>query len=294
MNNPILSICIPTYNRASCLKDCLNSIVSQFKDNDVYEQIEVAISDNASTDDTLGVVKEFQEKFNNIRYYRNIKNLGFDRNLLNAVEKSSGEYCLTIGDDDAFFPGSLSLIINKIKTIGASYFMLNCWGYDHWLNKPVVSHPNQQISKDVIYNNLSDFVKSKKSYHNLVGLFCSMSTQLFSRKIWMNFDKKENYIGTNTVHFYILLTAFKNSKFTLLADPIIKTRNDNLRWDSYVGLETNFKRSMSTAKAIFWISSLYDLPISRYKIKIYFFVRGYWLALKELIKRILRKIRLRK
>ncbi|TAN34188.1 glycosyltransferase family 2 protein [Patescibacteria group bacterium] len=292
--NKIISVCVPTYNRADCLKDLLNSIVCQFDNKEVCEQVEVVISDNASADNTMAVVKTYQENFDNIRYLRNQENLGFDRNLLNAIEQSSGQYCLTIGDDDGFFPGSFALLLEKIKTIGAPYFMLNCWGYDHWLKEPVLSQPNQKLEKDAVYDTLADFVKSIKNYLDLVGFFGGMSTQLFLRKTWLDFETKNEYIGTSTIHFFVLLQAFKNSRFALLAEPFIKTRNDNLRWDSYQGLENNYKRSVGTARAVFWIANLYGLPISRSKVYAYFLIRGCWVSFKELIKKILKKMGWRK
>lgn len=294
MNKTLLSICIPTYNRANCLKVCLDSIVPQFKNKEVLEQVEVVISDNASSDNTTEVIKEFQNKFKNIKYFRNKINIGFDQNLLNAVEKSSGEYCLTFGDDDGFFPNSFSLILQKIKTLQVPYFILNCWGYDHELIHPVLSHSNGQITEDRVYGSLAEFVRSIKKYIDLVGSFGSMSTQLFRRKVWMDFDKKEEYIGTQTIHLFVLLSIFKDSRFALLAEPVVKTRNDNMRWNTYPGLETNKKRGLATVKTILWISDLYGLSISPFKAKIYFLNRVYWVSLKELVKKILFMVGLRK
>lgn len=292
-NNKILSICIPTYNRADFLLDCLNSIVEQFSDDAVLSQVEIVISDNYSLDNTGGVVKKFQEKYKNIKYFKNKSNIGFDRNLLNTIEKSSGEYCLTLGDDDAIFPGALSLLLNKIQTIKASYFILNSWGYDHFLNNPVLSHPNRRIYEDIIFPKLNDFVKTIKNYRGLVGSFGGMSAQLFQREQWLRFRKKDDYVGTNTIHLFILLSIFKNSKFALISTPLIKTRNDNLRWQTFPGLETNIKRIMATSDGVMWISDLYDLNISRTKVLSYFFVYGFWVSLKQLIKKILIAIRIK-
>ncbi len=296
MNKPLLSICIPTFNRESCLKDCLNSIVSQFTNKEIFDQLEVVISDNGSTDNTTNVVKEFQTKFSNIniKYFRNETNIGFDRNLVSVVEKSTGEYCLTFGDDDAFFPNSFSIMLNRIKTLNVPYLMLNCWGYDHELLKPVVSHPNKQMKNDVIYKNLSDFVHSIKNYVDLLGNFGGISTQLFKRKIWVDFNNKEPYLDSQVVHFYILLTAFKDSSFALIAEPVVKTRNDNMRWDLVPGFETYSKRSESSIKLLLWMSDLYNLSLSPRKVRVYFLLRAYITSFKELVKTVLLKIGIRK
>ena len=182
MTKPLLSICIPTYNRANYLKDCLDSIVDQFENKEIYNQIEVVISDNASTDETTEIVKSFQVKFKNIRYFRNDTNLGVDRNILNMVEKSSGEYCLPIGDDDGFFQKSFPYIINRIKELKAPYYMINSWGYDHELINPVLSHPNVQIKEELLYDNLDEYINTIKQYTNLVGGFCGLS-HIFRRHI---------------------------------------------------------------------------------------------------------------
>lgn len=293
VKNIILSISIPTFNRADFLRDCLDSIVEQFSDVEVANQVEIIISDNCSSDNTEDIVKKFQEKNKNIKYFKNESNIGFDRNLLNVVEKSSGEYCLTLGDDDALFPGVLSLLLKKIQTIHAPYFVLNSWGYDYSLNKPVLSHPNRQISEDIIFPELSDFVKTIKNYRDLIGSFGGMSVQLFQREYWLNFKKKDDYVGTNTIHLFILLSVFKNSKFALISMPFIKTRNDNLRWQTYHGFETSMKRIIATTKGVIWISNLYNLNINRVKVLSYFFVIGFWLSFKQLIKKILIVLRLR-
>ena len=67
MTKPLLSICIPTFNRSSYLRNTLNSIVSQ--QEFLSEKVEIIISDNASTDETPDVVKEFTAKYSNIHYF---------------------------------------------------------------------------------------------------------------------------------------------------------------------------------------------------------------------------------
>ena len=69
---PLLSICIPTYNRAAYLRQCVDAIVGQEGFDD---RLEVVISDNCSTDDTQAVSLEYQEKHPNIHYYRNEENI---------------------------------------------------------------------------------------------------------------------------------------------------------------------------------------------------------------------------
>ena len=77
-----LSICIPTYNRVNFLKESLQSITKQFTNSSVYSQTEVVISDNNSSDRTKDLVRSFQRKYKNIKYFKNKKNIGAHLNFI--------------------------------------------------------------------------------------------------------------------------------------------------------------------------------------------------------------------
>src|SRR3989344_8743946 len=122
MNKPLLSICIPTYSRERYLKECLDSIVAQFGDQEVRDNVEVVVSDNASPDNTREVVEEYRQKFSNIKYFRNDKNIGFDLNVINVVEKANGEYCWYMGDDDVIGGNNLRFVVDFLKKYDIAAF----------------------------------------------------------------------------------------------------------------------------------------------------------------------------
>lgn len=116
MNRPILSICIPTYNRAHYLEECLESIKKQLTGKDVLSgYIEIVVSDNHSTDNTAEVAKKYENSFVNFRYFANESNLGPDLNIFNAVKRSTGRYCWHVGDDDLIVNGAIEFIYNCLK-----------------------------------------------------------------------------------------------------------------------------------------------------------------------------------
>ena len=108
----LLSICIPTYNRATSLANCLNSIkiAQKFIDN---IEVEVCISDNASDDNTEEVVKSFEKEIK-IKYLKNYENLGFAKNAIKVVSAASGEFSWLIGDDDLIIPTAFQKISHEI------------------------------------------------------------------------------------------------------------------------------------------------------------------------------------
>lgn len=107
-----VSICIPTYNRASQLRRLLDSIVAQ---QDHALEFEVAISDNASSDGTAALIDSYVGKGLPIVYRRLETNRGFDRNILNAVDIASGDYCWLFGSDDLVEPGAFAKIAQVLS-----------------------------------------------------------------------------------------------------------------------------------------------------------------------------------
>ncbi len=107
---PILSICIPTYNRSSALDSCLFSICSQlFWEN---LPLEIIISDNASSDDTESVAKKWAARFNQVRYYRNNENIGGTKNFWKVTEYVNTPFFWFMGDDGIFIPGTLRHVVD--------------------------------------------------------------------------------------------------------------------------------------------------------------------------------------
>ena len=112
---PILSICIPTYNRAEKLKKSLGIICDQLYYIDSND-VELVVSDNCSQDDTREVVKSFITTGCHITYFCNDSNIGPDRNFLKCINCANGKYIWLIGDDDFLQDGIIMCIINSIKS----------------------------------------------------------------------------------------------------------------------------------------------------------------------------------
>ena len=92
-NPPFFSIVIPTYNRAKFLKTTLLIILKQ-----TFQDFELIISNNCSTDETVEVVQSFKDK--RIRYFENKKNIGAEMNMKKVLTYARGKYLFTVGDDD--------------------------------------------------------------------------------------------------------------------------------------------------------------------------------------------------
>jgi glycosyltransferase involved in cell wall biosynthesis len=96
---PQVSIGLPVFNGEKYLKTAIDSILAQ-----TFTDFELIISDNASTDSTEGICRDYSNKDSRIRYYRNPKNIGGTNNINQTFRLSQGQYFQTIGHDDILAP----------------------------------------------------------------------------------------------------------------------------------------------------------------------------------------------
>ena len=106
---PKVSIGLPVFNGENYLRDALGSILEQ-----TFRDFEVIISDNASTDTTGDICREYAAKDPRRRYYRNSKNLGAARNFNLVFELSSGKYFKWAAHDDVLGKEFLSRCVSVL------------------------------------------------------------------------------------------------------------------------------------------------------------------------------------
>ncbi|AOW98240.1 hypothetical protein BJP34_01190 [Moorena producens PAL-8-15-08-1] len=118
-DQPRLSIGLPVYNGEEFLREALDSILAQ-----TFEDFELIISDNCSTDATEEICREYQAKDKRIYYYRNQENLGAAPNYNRTVELARGEYFKWAADDDVCAPSFLARcveVLDNDPTVILSY-----------------------------------------------------------------------------------------------------------------------------------------------------------------------------
>lgn len=111
---PLLTLAIPTFNRASFLTELLEALLPQFARLD-GKTAELLISDNCSEDATPEVVESFRARGLPCRYLRNQENLGADGNFLQCLEQAQGQYVWVMGDDDLLVPGAIADLLSLLE-----------------------------------------------------------------------------------------------------------------------------------------------------------------------------------
>lgn len=111
--NPLVSIGVITYNSGQYVKDTLDSIKAQ-----TYQNIELIISDDCSTDNTIDVCKKWlndnKERFTDVQIINSSCNTGISANNNRAIKASHGEWFKVIAGDDILMP---DCIVNNMKYI---------------------------------------------------------------------------------------------------------------------------------------------------------------------------------
>lgn len=115
MNKPILSICIPTYNRVNYLKELLPDFIREIlsADQENSNDIELLISDNASTDSTRDYIQSIGIPW--LHYYRNDENIGGDCNFLVCIERATGGYVWLFGDDELIVKEGIVRLLKVLR-----------------------------------------------------------------------------------------------------------------------------------------------------------------------------------
>lgn len=201
---PLLSICIPTYNRCRYLPETLDSILSQ-----ATPEVEIVISDNASTDATQKVVAEYTTKYKNIYYERAESNKGPDANFLRVVSLAKGDYCWLLSDDDTVKPGSISKILQEIRQGYEIYtFSETTCGnnLDPLREQQRLAVPDGRVSFKL--SNPSELSLFFERSDPVGGIpFGLISVLVFKKKTWDKVVIPEAILGTAYVHVYVLLAT---------------------------------------------------------------------------------------
>jgi glycosyltransferase involved in cell wall biosynthesis len=113
---PHVSIGLPVYNGEPFIREALDSLLMQ-----TFTDFEVIISDNASSDRTEAICREYATRDKRIRYLRQAKNLGASTNFQFVLEEAVGEYFMWAAADDIRSPDCLQTYLNHIGKAGAVF-----------------------------------------------------------------------------------------------------------------------------------------------------------------------------
>lgn len=223
-----LSICIPTYNRAAFIGETLESIINQATDD-----IEIVVSDNASTDNTEEVVRGYSEKFSRLIYIRQPENFGADANYMNVVANASGMYCWLFGSDDTMREGALQEILTTLQSepavVLSNRMVCNLRLKPAFVQKWLKGCPSPTLFDFSSNEEINRYFESATS---LGAVFSFLSNIVVRRALWDSVPMDSQFMGTAYSHVYkIMVVLLKGEKLFYLPNWTVYCRLGN---DSFV------------------------------------------------------------
>lgn len=219
--NILLSICIPTFNRANFLKRCLESIFLQITDE---LPIEIIVSDNGSPDETPEIINKYKDN-PKLKSFRHPENIGPMKNCLYAIrDLAKGEFCWIIGDDDYIIKGGIEVILNLLKTFHeVDFIYAKVKDFEMGLNLR-----EERLSKEIEFEKLEKFelLLQPKYSKIFVG---ELMAGIFRRKIWLEYKDIYNKIDfeylttleTSYTHCVVHANQFLGKKAIYISSPIV-------------------------------------------------------------------------
>ena len=190
---PRFSICIPCFNHAKYIGKTIQSVLDQD-----YTDFEIIIADNASTDDSLAVIRSFRDP--RIRVLENAYNIGFAPNLQRVTSPALGQYVNLLSSDDVMSPDALSTysgIIDELDNAEACILMSQCWQIDGQDNvtsfitrqdDDIAPHRVEAPDEATVLNQrLYEVIDGSAVFRrcmetlNTAGVFCSV---VYPRALW--------------------------------------------------------------------------------------------------------------
>lgn len=257
-----ISIIIPIYNAKHTLNRAIDSIFNQKWNGNIFEDIEILLIDDCSTDGTKEIIDEYSNKFSNINVYSTESNTGNPAKPRNiGIERSSADYLMFMDNDDEFCPDICQTLFETITKENVDVVVCNyyhnflhqgCSKYNLNLNVDSFTENNDFILLDsfnsILFNDILPwnkiFDKSKLISNNLFYPTSYPESILDDRFFFIEFYSKiDSLIYLKDYYGVIKYTSDSslslNPDKKMLIDGIIALRKLHNLADNYINFNIN-------------------------------------------------------
>lgn len=200
-----ISIIIPTYNRAELVKDAIHSVINQ----DFPGPVEIIISDDGSTDETLAMASSFEPKVKILRKPNSCKSQGASGARNRGILKATQTYICLLDSDDFYLPGHLMKMVTAIESRpGYGFALCNSLKmldverenrFKRWTKHDIeLKDLNNLAITTTIFAHTNNFIFKKEVFEK-VGLFDERYKNAEDTDMWMRIN--ENFKGIHANHF---------------------------------------------------------------------------------------------
>ncbi|MFD2284774.1 glycosyltransferase [Pedobacter petrophilus] len=207
LHNPLVSIALCTYNGEQYLNQQIESIINQ-----TYNNVEIIIIDDCSTDSTFELLRMLTKDIKNVRLEQNQQNLGFIKNFEKAISYCNGEYIAISDQDDIWILNKIEILLKHIGNHGLIFH-----------DSLIIDERGEQIN-DLKLSDMSKIYKGDSNLYFLVNNCIPGHASMFRKDIIayaMPFDKRFFH------DWWLAFVAASVSSITYIPETLVKYRQHN-------------------------------------------------------------------
>ena len=214
-----LSLCVPTYNRVTYLRELMPVLIAEVETANRSEiQVELLISNNASTDSSGAYLSGLSCP--GLRMFCNGSNIGGDRNFLACVDRAAGEYVWLFGDDEVILPGAIVRVLALLSEVKPALLVLRD-----------ARCGNKEKSSVAVYSDYVNCVRTEGM--EIFALAHTLITANVFRRDVFDLQTARAMLRTSYAHMYGLLLGLRRGGRVAVAPGVFRTRPQRAQFEHW-------------------------------------------------------------
>jgi glycosyltransferase involved in cell wall biosynthesis len=226
-SRPLITICIPTYNRSLFVEAQLKYVINNILSNENYN-VNVVVVNNKSTDDTkdrLSVIEHPKYKIVN----REVHLQTVEENIVHSLSNVSGEYVWFLSDDDPIIISNFDNIYDIINSSRHDFYIFNSTNFDYLSKKSCLQAV--PVNAEIISTTIDRIVEGV----GLINAFAGISN-IIQRRDNLSSEVGLQWLQTSKIYSHVgwFLESHKSGKSSLINGPLVHYRINDYsdgHWD---------------------------------------------------------------
>jgi len=214
---PLVTVIIPLFNAQDYIAQTIESVISQ-----TYQNWELIIVDDCSTDNSIEIVKGYETKDRRIKLIELKSNFGGPARPRNiGLDISNGEYLAFLDADDVWLKDKLQVQVREMELNNLDFTSTDSNFID-------INNNDTIINKYKIIVFLKKLKSKAKLSDVIKGNFIRTSSVIISKKFISKFDENKDFIGVEDLYLWMKILNDKNVKYRYISEKLIKYRISSL------------------------------------------------------------------